>query len=303
MDEVKALYVHLKQTVPSLEMRADEPLARHTSFRIGGPADLILSPRTWDEAAAVMRAAESFGIRPFLMGRGSNLLVSDAGYRGVVLKWQGETLRLEADEMLYAEAGISLAHLAVFAMEHSLDGLAFAHGIPGSLGGAVVMNAGAYDGEMSQVVTEIHCLGRDGEFSVLTADEADFSYRHSVFLEDERLVLAVRMQLHAGSRAEIMETMRSLMARRREKQPLEYASGGSTFKRPPGQFAGALIEASGLKGYRVGDAEVSEKHAGFVVNRGAATAADVLAVMEEVQTRVTRDHGVTLEPELRFLGF
>ena len=248
-----------------------------------------------------MRTAAEEGISPVFLGNGSNLLVPDKGIDAFVIKTVAGLTDMTAEgTCITAESGVLLSRLAVFARDCGLSGLEFAHGIPGSLGGAVTMNAGAYDGEMAQVITEVTFLNVDGQ--VETTDQFDFSYRHSAFSDGTRLILGVRMQLQSGAPAWIQARMEELMERRKSKQPLEWPSAGSTFKRPEGYYAAALIDQCGLKGLTVGGAQVSEKHAGFIVNKGGATCADILKLMEQVRKRVLNQTGVTLEPEVKLLG-
>ena len=294
----------LRQCCPNLVLRSMEPMSRHTSFRIGGPVTLMALPHTKEEAATVLQHAKEGGIEPLFLGKGSNLLVSDAGISGFAVKYSGDGYgQGQAPHTIWAEAGCSLAQVAVYAMEQGLSGLEFAHGIPGSLGGAVFMNAGAYDGEMAQVVTKVEAMAPDGTLAVFYPKDLEFGYRHSVFSQKPYLIVRAELQLTPKSKEEIQGTMADLMERRRSKQPLEFPSAGSTFKRPPGQFAGGLIEACGLKGAQVGGAQVSEKHAGFVINRGGATCEDVVTLMKQVRDCVQQEKGVTLEPEVRMLGF
>ena len=261
-------------------------------------------PRSRKEAAAAVRAATEAGIAPFFLGNGSNLLVADHGYEGFVLKACGLDQVREVNRRLRAESGITLARLANAALGRGLTGLEFAHGIPGTLGGAVVMNAGAYGGEMVQVLTAVTYLDGAGEEHTLPAAACALTYRHSRFSDrPDWLVLEAELELRPGDGEAIRARMDELAAKRREKQPLEWPSGGSTFKRPEGHFAAALIEGCGLKGVGIGGAQVSEKHAGFVVNRGGATADDVRRLMALVQETVLRETGVALEPEVRLLGF
>ena len=276
-------------------------MSRHTTFHIGGPARLMALPHDRKEAAAVVRTAVEAGVRPFFLGNGSNLLVSDSGYAGLIIKSGGLDQTREVNRRLRAESGIPMARLAVAALERGLTGLEFAHGIPGSLGGAVCMNAGAYGGEMRQVVTEVTALYPDG-IRRFTGDQAEFAYRHSRFLEDGAVVLGAVVRLTPDDPAAIRQRMDDLMARRRASQPLEWPSAGSTFKRPEGYYAGTLIDQTGLKGLTVGGAQVSEKHAGFVINTGSATCADVRELIRRVQEAVYKAHGVRLEPEVRFVG-
>ena len=303
MDRYTTLAGALRERCPELELREQEPMSRHTSFRIGGPARLMALPRSRSEAVAAVRAAMELGIRPFYLGNGSNLLVADRGYEGFVLKTSGMDQVREVDRRLRAESGIPLSRLAVAAVDRGLAGLEFAHGIPGSLGGAVTMNAGAYGGEMVQVLTAVTFLDGEGNVVTLPAEECHLTYRHSDFTEHpERLILEAEFELPQGDGAESRAKIEDLARRRKEKQPLEWPSAGSTFKRPQGYFAAALIEECGLKGLQVGDAQVSEKHAGFVINRGKATCADVLALTERIKETVLREKGVALELEVRTLG-
>ncbi len=303
MDRYTTLAGALRERCPELELREQEPMSRHTSFRIGGPARLMALPRSRSEAVAAVRAAMELGIRPFYLGNGSNLLVADRGYEGFVLKTSGMDQVREVNRRLRAESGIPLSRLAVAAVDRGLAGLEFAHGIPGSLGGAVTMNAGAYGGEMVQVLTAVTFLDGEGNVVTLPAEECHLTYRHSDFTEHpERLILEAEFELPQGDGAESRAKIEDLARRRKEKQPLEWPSAGSTFKRPQGYFAAALIEECGLKGLQVGDAQVSEKHAGFVINRGKATCADVLALTERIKETVLREKGVALELEVRTLG-
>ena len=303
MDRYTTLAGALRERCPELELREQEPMNRHTSFRIGGPARLMALPRSRSEAVAAVRAAMELGIRPFYLGNGSNLLVADRGYEGFVLKTSGMDQVREVNRRLRAESGIPLSRLVVAAVDRGLAGLEFAHGIPGSLGGAVTMNAGAYGGEMVQVLTAVTFLDGEGNVVTLPAEECHLTYRHSDFTEHpERLILEAEFELPQGDGAESRAKIEDLARRRKEKQPLEWPSAGSTFKRPQGYFAAALIEECGLKGLQVGDAQVSEKHAGFVINRGKATCADVLALTERIKETVLREKGVALELEVRTLG-
>ncbi|BDF70788.1 UDP-N-acetylenolpyruvoylglucosamine reductase [Oscillospiraceae bacterium] len=304
MDKFSALTKDLNRAAPALELREREPMRGHTSFRVGGPVRLMALPRSEGEAEAAVRAAAALGITPFFMGNGTNLLVSDSGWEGFVIKtFDGLDGLCAEGEALIAGSGVLLSRLANFALERGLTGLEFAHGIPGSLGGAVTMDAGAYGGEMRQVVAETEYLDADGSRGVLRGEEHAFGYRRSAFSGGSRLILRARLELRPGDGAEIRARMDELMAKRKSKQPLDVPSAGSTFKRPEGYFAAALIEECGLKGFAVGGAQVSEKHAGFVVNRGGASCADVLAVVEHVRETVLRRTGVELEPEIKPLGF
>lgn len=297
--------VELRQLLPEERIYCGEPMKEHTTFRVGGKAEYFLVPSTVEEIEALIRLCKTYQLPYLVMGNGSNLLVGDKGFDGVILRLGKEFGKIEVDgrtRRIKAQAGALLTKITQEAAEHSLSGLVFATGIPGSLGGAVAMNAGAYGGEISHVVESVQILTVDGEQKVFTKQEMNFGYRHSVVQEQSCIVLSVDFSLEDGDREELFSKMRELSARRKEKQPLEYASAGSTFKRPEGYFAGKLIMESGLSGYRVGGAQVSEKHCGFIVNTGGATAADVVAVMRHVQKTVMEKHGVMLEPEVRFAG-
>ena len=303
MDIFSAVRMVLERECPELELRTEEPMARHTTFRVGGPARLMAFPRDKKEIKAAVRAADEMGVVPFFLGNGSNLLVADEGVEAFVIKTGGLDQTREVHRRLRAECGIPLSRLAVAALGRGLTGLEFAHGIPGSLGGAVVMNAGAYGGEMVQVLTAVTYLDKHGQEHTVPASECSLTYRHSMFTDHpEWLVLEAEMELEQGDAEEIRAKMEDLAQRRKSKQPLEYPSAGSTFKRPEGHFAAALIEQCGLKGLTVGGAQVSEKHAGFVINRGGATCADILKLTEQIKETVLRETGVTLELEVRTLG-
>ena len=311
-----ALYDRLRAGIPALELRRDEPMARHTTFQVGGPVPVMALPKDEGEAQTVLHiAAMEFGIRPFFMGKGSNLLVSDAGADLLVVKAYDGLGRLEllpggewpGYQTILAGSGVSLARLSNFALEHGLTGLEFAHGIPGSVGGGVYMNAGAYGGELGQVVSSVSAVGLPCEEDVRRYVNPQFSYRHSRFQEQDEFILRACFTLKPGNPAAIRAKMDDFAQRRREKQPLEYPSAGSTFKRPaPADgrpvYAAALIDQCGLKGLAVGGAQVSEKHAGFVINRGGASCRDILELIAQVRERVFRETGITLEPEVRCLG-
>ena len=296
------LYERLRREVPGLELRRNEPMSRHTTFRVGGPVALMALPKDEAELAAAARLGREAGSRMLCVGNGSNLLVDDAGLDAFVIKTapQMGCCRVEG-EKLVAAAGTLLVQVANTAADYGLTGLEFAHGIPGSVGGAVTMNAGAYDGEMKHVVESVLALDGRGELVELPAETCKFSYRHSAFSDGESLILRAVFRLKPGNQDEIRAKMADLMARRKEKQPLEFPSAGSTFKRPKGHFAAALIDQCGLKGFTVGGAQVSAKHAGFVINAGGATCADILRLMEQVRERVFRETGVELEPEVKYL--
>ncbi len=299
MNAFAALKQRLECACNSLELRENEPMSRHTSFHIGGPVSLMALPQQEQEVVAAVRAAGELGLEPFFLGNGSNLLVPDEGVERFVIKTSHLRACSVEGTTITAQGGITLARLAAFAREHSLTGLEFAHGIPGTLGGAVTMNAGAYGGEMAQVVKEVTVLCADA--TLCRTRDFDFGYRHSAFSDGSRMILEARLELTAGDQPEITARMEQLAAQRQEKQPLEYPSAGSMFKRPEGCFAAALIDQCGLKGLRVGGAQVSEKHAGFVVNRGGATCRDVLCLVEQVRTAVLAQTGVELEMEVMVL--
>ncbi len=291
----------LRAMCPDAAFAENEPLSAHTSFRIGGPAALMAFPKNEDELAVLLRAASQCGVKPRILGAGTNVLAPDEGLDGLVICTKDCLLGLRALEggRIEAMAGETLAHAAVFARGQSLTGLEFAHGIPGTVGGGVYMNAGAYGGEIAQVAEETTVLMADGTRRVLRGAEQAFAYRTSAFEHMECIIVKTVFALRPGDADEIGARMRELMGKRRASQPLELPSAGSTFKRPAGAYAGALIEASGLKGRGVGGAEVSRKHAGFVVNRGGATARDVLETIKLVQETVYADSGFRLEPEVR----
>ena len=297
-----ALDAKIKDYLPELCCLAEEPMAKHTSFRIGGPARRMAFPKTAEELIILAGFAQELGVRTLCVGNGTNLLCADEGLDALVIATGGmDRIEQSGENELTADAGVSLARLATAAWKAGLTGLEFAHGIPGSLGGGVVMNAGAYDGSLSDVLTEVTALWPDG-VRTLNPEELDLSYRHSVFSDNpEAVVLRAKLRLSPGDPAAIRARMDELMGRRKTSQPLEWPSAGSTFKRPTGFFAGKLIQDNGLKGARVGGAQVSEKHAGFVINTGGATCADVLALIETIQKTVYDADGVRLEPEVKIL--
>lgn len=285
--------------------RADISLAPYTTFHIGGPCSLLIEPADKQRMIRSLKLVRDADVPYFVLGRGSNLLVPDEGLPCAVIRSCGMNAVKAEGRALYAEAGATLAEIARAAREAGLSGLEFAHGIPGTLGGALFMNAGAYGGEMSQIVTQAEWYDTDlGECVSATSDALDFGYRRSSLqAHPERVVLSAKMKLISDDSDAIDARMKDYAVRRREKQPLEYPSAGSTFKRPVGAFAGQLIEQSGLKGFRIGGAEVSTKHAGFIVNVGGATACDVLELIEHVRSVVLRDHGIELESEVQILTF
>ena len=281
----------------------DEPMKKHTTFRIGGPADVFVMPRTIEEVSKALEICRQEQLPYFILGNGSNLLVSDRGFRGVIIQLfkNFSDLRVEGDR-LYVQAGTLLSRTAKKALEASLTGFEFAAGIPGTIGGAMVMNAGAYGGEMKDVTEEVTVLTEKGEVKTLKREELKMGYRTSIIAEKGYLVLEAVLQLTDGDLKEIRAVMEDLKKKRISKQPLEYPSAGSTFKRPKGYFAGKLIMDAGLRGFQVGGAQVSEKHCGFVINTGDATAEDVTELIRQVAERVKAQSGVTLEPEVKLLG-
>lgn len=282
---------------------ADEVMSAHTTFRVGGPADYFASPSDVDQVAGLIELCRKCEIPYFVLGNGSNLLVSDVGYRGMIINIMDNMNGITVDgDVITAQAGAKLVRVSRLARDNSLTGLEFASGIPGTIGGAVYMNAGAYGGEMKDVVTSVKVMDADGHIYDMSSDELDFSYRHSAVEAEGLIVLEVTMKLAAGVQQDIDDRMKELSDSRRTKQPLEYPSAGSTFKRPEGYFAGKLIMDAGLRGYSVGGAQVSEKHCGFVVNRGGATAADVTGLIRDVQKKVMDQFGVMLELEVKMLG-
>lgn len=293
----------IEQVIPPERLLLDEPLANHTTFCIGGPADYFVLPETVAEVTAVFKLAKLYDIPVTVLGNGSNVLVLDNGIRGLVLKFGEQISRLSyAGNRVAAGAGALLRDVARYAAEQGLSGLEFAIGIPGSIGGAVFMNAGAYEGEMSHIVTAVTAVCPDGAVKRFTKPELKFSYRHSVFHENHCTICEVELMFQNGEQNLIRSRMGDYTTKREIKQPLEVPSAGSTFKRPPGHFAGTLIEQTGLKGLTIGGAQVSPKHAGFIINAGGATAKDVLNLIKEVQRRVYHRHGVMLYPEVRTLG-
>ena len=290
-------------TLGSDNVRLHEPMKKHTTFRIGGPADYYLCPHSTEELQKILQICRENKLEFFILGNGSNLLVSDKGYRGVVIQlWKNFSDIETEDNTITVKAGALLSKVAAEALEESLTGMEFASGIPGTMGGAVMMNAGAYGGEMKDIIREVTVLTREGELLTLSKEEMNFGYRTSVVKEKGYVVISAELQLRKGDREEIRKVMDEIKEKRVTKQPLDMPSAGSTFKRPEGYFAGKLIMDAGLRGFSVGGAQISEKHCGFVVNKGDATAADVLGLIGEVQKRVQEKFGVALEPEVKFLG-
>ena len=286
-----------------VEILVAEPMKNHTTFRIGGPADALALPKTPEEVAEVVRFCHEHAQPYYVLGNGSNLLVSDEGYRGIVLQLYRNFNDIQVNgEMITVQSGAMLAAVARTAYQNGLTGLEFASGIPGPIGGAVVMNAGAYGGEMKHVLREVTVLTKEGEVLAIPAKALELGYRTSVIPKNGWIVLGAVLQLKKGDPEQILARMEELKEQRITKQPLDLPSAGSTFKRPEGYFAGKLIMDAGLRGFSVGGAQVSEKHCGFVVNRGGATADDVRALIRAVQKKVFENSGVMLEPEVKFLG-
>lgn len=284
-------------------IKIDEPMKLHTTFQVGGEADYFATPRTEEEVGILLEKAKKYEIPVFVVGNGSNLLVSDKGYRGMIVQIGKECSDVAVEgNIISAQAGASLAKIARTAYENGLGGFEFAAGIPGTLGGAVSMNAGAYGGEIKDVIIEARVLTKEGEILVIPADELELAYRSSVITKKDYIVLGARFSFEKKEREEIKARMDELAFARKSKQPLEFPSAGSTFKRPEGYFAGKLIMDAGLLGFQVGGARVSDKHCGFVINAGNATAADIYSLILQVQEKVLRQFNVTLQPEVKMLG-
>ena len=287
--------------LPDLELRFEEPFSAHTSFRIGGPAEVMAFPKNSEELSKILKASVLLDCKPFILGAGTNILAPDAGLRGltVCLKDSMDGVQQLDDTTIRVMAGVTMTRAAVYAANLGLSGLEFAHGIPGTVGGGVYMNAGAYGGEICQVCRQVAVMDMAGELRVLTAEEMRFSYRHSRLEEEPGIVLYADFQLEKAPVEQIKSRMQELMAKRKTSQPLEYPSAGSAFKRPVGGYAAALIDQAGLKGFQIGGAAVSQKHAGFVVNLGGATAEDVVSLLKQVSDMVYDRSGIRLEPEVR----
>lgn len=281
----------------------DEPMAGHTTFRVGGPADYLVSPHSPEEVRDVIGLCRQQDVPYMVIGNGSNLLVSDAGYRGVLIRMLDNYQQVTVhDKIIHAQAGALLSAVAKKAQRCTLTGMEFAAGIPGTIGGAMMMNAGAYGGEMKDIVQQVTLLDEQGRICQYSCADMEFGYRDSVMAHQSLTALEITLELEVGEEEEIKALMDDLQERRTSKQPLEYPSAGSTFKRPEGYYAGALIQEAGLKGYRLGGAEVSEKHAGFVINADHATAADIRNLISHIQKTVYENSGVMMTPEVRFVG-
>lgn len=299
----QSFYDKLNNVIGKDSILIDEPMSRHTTFRVGGPADFFVTPKAREEVRDVICICKEAGMPYYIIGNGSNLLVSDAGYRGVIVQIYKEMNEVKVEgDLVKAQAGALLSGIAAKALGAELSGFEFASGIPGTIGGACVMNAGAYGGEMKDVLESVTVLTGEGKIIELGRNELELGYRTSVIAKKGYIVLGAALKLERGDGEKIKTYMDELKEKRVTKQPLEYPSAGSTFKRPEGYFAGKLIEDAGLRGFQVGGAQVSEKHCGFVINRDHATAADIMELMRQVQIRVKENSGVDLEPEVKRLG-
>lgn len=299
--ELNSFQEKLASILPQIELRFDEPMSRHTSFRIGGAAEVMAFPKNEAELSQLLQVSKKLDICRAILGAGTNVLAPDEGVTGLVicLKDCLNGAELLPDNCLRVMAGVTMSRAAVFAANHGLSGLEFAHGIPGTVGGGVYMNAGAYGGEIGQVCIQATVMDADGQLHVRSREEMDFRYRHSRLEETGEIVTSAVFQLTAAPAEEIRQRMKELQARRIASQPLDYPSAGSAFKRPTGGYAAALIDQAGLKGYRVGNAAISDKHAGFAINLGGATAADVTQLLRQVSDKVYENSGIRLEPEIR----
>ena len=293
----------LKKVLSERQGKNGEPMEMHTTFRVGGPADYFVLPETKEELRETVLLCRREEMPYYILGNGSNLLVSDKGYRGVIIQVFKSMNKIRVDgNCIHAQAGALLSAIAARALEKSLKGFEFASGIPGTLGGACVMNAGAYGGEMKQVLKQVTVLDSEGNILAIPSEDLEMGYRTSIIAKEGHIVLEAVIELEEGNEEEIRSLMEELKNKRVEKQPLEYPSAGSTFKRPEGYFAGKLIQDSGLRGFSVGGAQVSEKHCGFVINKDHATAADIAELMRRVSQCVEEKFGVALEPEVKRLG-
>ena len=301
MSELTEFQQKMRDLFPEISICFEEPLSRHTSLRIGGPAEAMAFPKTKEELALLLKESSLWDTKPVILGAGTNVLAPDEGLRGltVCLKDALDGMERLDETSIRVMAGVTMARCAVFAASQSLSGLEFAHGIPGTVGGGVYMNAGAYGGDIGSVCKEVELMDRGGNIHVLSASQMDFSYRHSCLESRDLIVVSAVFALQPGEEAAIRARMKELQTKRIASQPLNFPSAGSAFKRPQGGYAAALIEEAGLKGFRVGDAAISEKHAGFAINLGKATAEDMKALLEEVSNKVEKNSGIRLEPEIR----
>lgn len=293
----------LRQIVGADSVKENENMANHTTFKCGGNASVYIAPNSIDELVKVLEVLRQENYPHMVIGNGSNLLVKDEGYKGAIVEVDKKISEIDVrGEEMIVEAGAKLSKVATVAMENDLAGFEFAHGIPGNMGGAVVMNAGAYGGEMKDVLKWVKVVDKNGEIKTLENEELELGYRTSRVMKEKMIVLEACIKLELGIMGEVADVMALLMSKRKASQPLEYPSAGSTFKRPEGYYAGKLVQDSGMKGYRVGDAMVSEKHSGFVINCGNATSTEVIQVIKDVQAKVKEEFGVDLEPEVRIIG-
>ncbi len=298
-----SMYDYIENIIPKDRMLFEEPMSRHTTFRVGGEAECLIQIKEEEELIKLVPYLNQIGQKYFILGNGSNLLVGDKGYRGIIISLGSGMNKIQVDgNRICVQAGALLSQTAITAREAGLSGMEFAVGIPGSIGGGIVMNAGAYDGEMKQITESVKVMDAEGRILTLDNDTMEFGYRTSIIKNRPFVVLEVVLRLQTGEKEKIQQKMDELMAKRISKQPLNFPSAGSTFKRPEGYFAGKLIMDAGMRGYSIGGARVSDKHCGFIVNTGTATAADIKEVIEEVQERVKERFRVTLEPEVVFLG-
>lgn len=299
---MKDIIKALKAIMATENIKVNEPMKNHTSFQVGGPADLFLTPQTPAELQKVLEICKNSGKPFYLMGNGSNLIVKDSGYQGIIINTRALNKVNRVGESLIAEPGISLEKLAQVALKEKLTGLEFASGIPGSLGGAVTMNAGAYDGEMKEIIKSITIITEDGSLQTISAEQCYFGYRSSVLQQHPWVLVSVELSLKQGDEQAIAAKMQDLNNQRQAKQPLEYPSAGSTFRRPAGYYAGKLVQDAGFQGYSIGGAQVSEKHSGFVINKGGATASDILNLIHAIQAGVKEKFDVDLKTEVIVIG-
>jgi len=301
--KMENIYKRLREFIPSERILLNEPMKKHTSFKIGGPADIMVLPASEEEIVHALKVCKDTSVPFFIMGNGSNLLVRDKGIRGVVIKISENYSEIEIEGTnIRAQSGVLLSTLSRAAVRNSLKGLEFASGIPGTLGGAITMNAGAYGGEIKDAVVSVRCIDSNGNIHILQKEDMKFGYRTSLIQTTDLIVSEVNMELEYGDQQESLDLMAELARRRREKQPLAYPSAGSTFKRPVGYYAGKLIQDCGLKGLRIGDAQISELHAGFIINLGNATAQNVIDLIKKVQEIIYDKYGVEMVPEVRIVG-
>ena len=301
MTELTFLQRNLDQLKPACVLKYNEPMSRHTSFRIGGNAEVMACPKNAQELAEILKISKDMGVKPAILGAGTNVLAPDAGVKGIVicLKDALDGMELVEDTRVKVMAGVTMTRAAVFAANHGLSGMEFAHGIPGTVGGGVYMNAGAYGGEIKDIAESVEIMDFDGNIQTLTNEEMGFSYRHSVLEDSGAIVLAATFRLQMADAETVKAKMKELQGKRTASQPLDLPSAGSAFKRPVGGYAAALIDQAGLKGYQVGGAAISTKHAGFAVNLGGATAEDVKSLLAQVSDIVFEKSGIRLEPEVR----